>query len=65
MECKDIYAVNIDFDEASRAWNKNKKKVGLQYVYVCGATTKKGDNCLNKRFKDLEYCYRHRNYKTK
>lgn len=65
MECKDIYAVEIDFDEASRAWNKNKKKVGLQYVYVCGATTKKGDNCLNKRFKDLEYCYRHRNYKTK
>ena len=65
MECKHIYAVEIDFDEASRAWNKNKKKVGLQYVYVCGATTKKGDNCLNKRFKDLEYCYRHRNYKTK
>ena len=28
--------VNIDFDEASRAWNSNKKRVGTEYSYVCG-----------------------------
>jgi hypothetical protein len=57
------YEVNIDFDEASAAWNKNKKRVGHSYVYVCEATTKKGMCCSNKRYKALDYCYIHRNHK--
>ena len=57
------YKVYIDFDEASRAWNLNKKRVGQSYVYICGCLTKKGSNCLNKRYKDLDYCYIHRNVK--
>jgi hypothetical protein len=31
-----LYEVNIDFDEAINAWNKNKKSIGNgQYKYVC------------------------------
>lgn len=30
---KGIYPVNIDFDEASKAWNKNKRRVGQMYEY--------------------------------
>ena len=27
----------IDFDEASRAWNQNKKKIDNGcYIYICG-----------------------------
>ena len=26
--------VNIDFDESSRMWNKNKKRVGQMYKYI-------------------------------
>ena len=40
--------VVIDFDEASRAWNANKKKTGNGcYVYVCGAQLKNGKFCQN------------------
>lgn len=35
---KPKYEVNIDFDEASAAWMRNKKKMGNGcYQYVCGA----------------------------
>ena len=27
--------VKIDFDEASREWNANKKRIGQMYVYTC------------------------------
>lgn len=40
--------VEIDFDEASRAWNANKKKIGNGcYVYVCGTLLKNGKHCQN------------------
>lgn len=29
-----LYDVNIDFDEASAAWNRNKRRVGQCYVYI-------------------------------
>ena len=35
----------FDFDEASKAWMRNKKKWGQSYRYVCGCTTKKGTPC--------------------
>ena len=34
--------VRIDFDEASREWNKNKRRVGQSYEYVEGLTTRSG-----------------------
>ena len=48
---KAIYEVNIDFDEASKAWLMNKRRVDESYVYICGATTKKGKCCQNKRYR--------------
>ena len=42
--------VEIDFDEASRAWNANKKKVGNgMYIYVCGTKLKNGKHCQNSQ----------------
>ena len=29
-----VYEVNIDFDEASAAWNRNKRRVGQCYEYI-------------------------------
>ena len=55
-----IYLVNIDFDEASREWNRNKKRVDQSYVYICGAVTKEGSYCQNKRYKNCNFCYVHR-----
>ena len=60
---KAIYEVNIDFDEASKAWLMNKKRVGELYVYICGATTKKGKCCYNKKYRDYDFCYIHRKNK--
>jgi hypothetical protein len=60
-----LYEVNIDFDEASRAWRSNKKSMGNgQYKYVC-VSEKNGMNCGKVCYKDLSYCWPHRNQKTK
>ena len=40
--------VNIDFDEASRAWRKNKTRVGQSYKYVCSV-----DGCMRYCCKDI------------
>ena len=58
-----IYLVNIDFDEASREWNRNKKRVDQSYVYICSAVTKQGNSCQNKRYKNCNFCYIHRKNK--
>ena len=41
-----LYPVNIDFDEASREWNANKKKGsnGCR-TYCCGFIKKNGKPC--------------------
>ena len=40
------YEVNIDFDEASREWNANKKKsVNGYMIYCCGYIKKNGKPC--------------------
>lgn len=42
------YLILLDFDEASRAWRKNKRKmVGKEgtFEYVCGVIKKNGEIC--------------------
>ena len=39
--------INIDFDEASRAWNANKRRVGQSYEYVNGMTTRSRSRTQN------------------
>jgi len=54
--------VNIDFDDASKEWHKNKKSTGnSQYKYVCLIQTNKKDKCNNVCYKDLDKCWIHRN----
>ena len=53
----EILDVNIDFDEASRYWNANKKRAGNgSYVYVCGAQLKNGNFCK----RSMQPCFMHR-----
>ena len=40
------YSVDIDFDEASSEWRRNKKQLtNGTFVYVCGMSTKNGKPC--------------------
>jgi alkyl hydroperoxide reductase subunit AhpC len=60
-----LYEVNIDFDEASREWHKNKKSTGNgSYKYICVAD-KNNTICGAKCYKDLSYCWQHRNFANK
>ena len=34
------YNVQIDFDEASKAWNANKRRVGQSYEYTTNIKTR-------------------------
>lgn len=53
--------VSIDFDEASKEWNKNKKKTPEGYKYICTSTIGKTKRkCKTVCFKASEYCYVHR-----
>lgn len=55
-----LYEVNIDFDEASRAWKSNKKSIGNgQYKYVCSHYKKDGTTCGKVCYKDFAYCWQH------
>ena len=63
-EVKQLYEVNIDFDEASRAWMSNKKSIGNgHYKYIC-TVEKNGSSCGKSCYKNLLYCWIHRNTKT-
>ena len=56
-----LYEVNIDFDEASSAWRSNKKSMGNgQYKYICVAE-KDDVKCGKVCYKELSYCWQHRN----
>lgn len=56
-----IYEVNIDFDEASKAWRENKKKLDNgNFIYVCGALTKTGNICNKKRINGFDFCKIHK-----
>ena len=52
---------NIDFDEASAAWMKNKRPIGNgSYKYICTQLTKGGINKCNKySYNGNEHCKRH------
>jgi hypothetical protein len=54
-----LYDVNIDFDEASKAWNANKKRVGQEYIYVCAIEKSNGKPCGRKLMKNSNECYHH------
>jgi hypothetical protein len=52
----------IDFDEASKEWHANKKKVDQCYKYICRANIGNTKRKCNKVcYKTSEYCYVHRN----
>lgn len=53
------YDIRIDFDEASKVWNVNKKRVGQNYEYICGKNTRSGGKCQRKPQKDCPYCKIH------
>ena len=56
-----IYEVSIDFDYASKMWNKNKKKIGCgHYTYICGCMTKNGTPCKNAPRKNKKTCHLHK-----
>jgi hypothetical protein len=57
-------AVNIDFDDASKEWHKNKKSIGnSQYKYICVIITNKNQICNKVCYKNNETCWNHRNSK--
>ena len=56
--------INIDFDDASKEWHKNKKSIGnSQYKYICSiVTTNKSQICNKVCYKNTETCWIHRNF---
>ena len=46
----------IDFNEASKEWIKNKRKIkNGTYEYICNYIDKNGQTCKNKNY----YCKKH------
>ena len=43
-------AVEIDFDEASHEWNKNKRRTGQMYEYISPASPVKKCSSNNRRY---------------
>ena len=57
--------VNIDFDEASRCWNSNKKRLANGcYKYVCGFEKKNGNFCKKYCVKNKNKCHVHLSSET-
>lgn len=55
-----LYEVNIDFDEASKAWKSNKRSIGNgSYKYVCAKKGKNNKCCLSKCLPGEIYCKTH------
>jgi hypothetical protein len=55
-----LYEVNIDFDEASRAWKSNKRTIGNgSYRYLCAKKGKNNNCCLIKCLPEEIYCKTH------
>ena len=58
---RQIYEVNIDFDEASQMWKANKKSIGNgSYKYICLKKTKTGKPCKREAMHNCDYCNMHR-----
>ena len=61
---RSLLEVNIDFDDASNEWHKNKKSIGnSQYKYICQIQTNKnkGGICNKICHQDSDKCWIHRN----
>ena len=55
-----IYEVDIDFDEASKMWKFNKKRMGNgTYKYICCELNKSGLKCGRNIADDAKYCKTH------
>jgi|688.fasta_scaffold853301_2 hypothetical protein len=55
-----IYEVNIDFNEASKLWKKNKINIGNGfYKYICCQHTKQNNICKYKCLFGENYCKKH------
>ena len=55
-----LYEVDIDFDEASRMWEYNKKRTGFgSYKYICCELNKSGIKCGRHIVDDTKYCRTH------
>ena len=53
--------VNIDFEEASKCWQINKKSIGNgSVIYVCGYMKKNGEFCKNKNSLNFKRCHLHK-----
>jgi hypothetical protein len=56
--------LDINFDEASAAWKRNKKTLqNATYTYVCMQITKTGNHCSRKPLPNYDYCKTHNKYK--
>jgi len=59
-ESRQLYEVNIDFDEASEAWRANKKSIGNgSYKYICAKRCKNNKLCAGKCLYGEDYCKKH------
>ena len=57
---QNLYTVDIDFDEASKAWRENKKSIGNgSYKYICDSITKNGNKCGRKPLFGSHKCSMH------
>lgn len=56
----------IDFDEASKCWLQNKRRLpnSTSYEYVCGALCKNGNFCQKRPVKNSRDCALHFQGKT-
>ena len=59
---KQLNQVNINFDEASEYWCKNKKYIGNgTYKYICISLSKTGKPCKRNPEKNSDFCRIHQN----
>jgi hypothetical protein len=57
---KDLYKVEINFDESIDEWRANKKSIGNgQYKYICIQKTKFGNQCKRESLKFCNHCKIH------
>jgi hypothetical protein len=63
VEKPPMYELDIDFDDASACWRKNKKYLGNgTYKYICPIQKKDGNICCNPCYGQLIVCWAHRRW---
>ena len=59
-QIKELYEVNIDFDDASNSWKQNKKYMGNgTYKYICPSLKKDDTSCGKSCYKNSDLCWHH------